>query len=77
MLNWFWETYFHQWLNGDEVKFNLSIGVDFVFGANFAPRDVVLGENCRWSRFLSSQDNIIGDMFRGTVLGVVVLWDNT
>ena len=50
MVNRIFGTHFHQWWNGEKAKLNLRIGVNFVVGVNFFPRDNCPGVHCRWSK---------------------------
>ena len=72
MVNHFFGTYFHQWWDDEEVKYNFRVGVNCFVGVNFVPRDIFLGDNCCRRKFCLPRT-----LYRGVVPGVFYPGDNS
>ena len=75
MANRFLGTHFHQWWNGEKLKCNLRVGVNFLLEWILFPGTIFLGENCCWRKFRRT-GKTTGEIYQGTILGVFVPWDN-
>ena len=64
MANWFFGTHFHQYWNGEKVKCNLRVEVDFFVGVNFVPWDNYPGGQWLLKQILSPREKIPRDMSR-------------
>ena len=62
MANRFLGTHFHQWLNGEKLKCNLRVGVNFFVRVNFVPGDNFPGGKLLLEKISSYRENHGGNL---------------